>query len=183
MSPDKPHILNKLFVLPVPFPSHPSLLRTRYSDHSSVTIFDKKSIVPASDSIPQYARLATGGIHVKKQRKNKINRARNLAMFLVFGGMLVMYGGLLLKQFEIIMVILMLVGFVMVLASTALYFLIGLTSTKAAVVTCPNCGKETKVLGRVDLCMHCDEPLTMDRNLEGKEFDEKYNKHSKRAPR
>jgi hypothetical protein len=120
---------------------------------------------------------------VKKQRKNKINRARNLAMFLVFGGMLVMYGGLLLKQFEIIMVILMLVGFVMVLASTALYFLIGLTSTKAAVVTCPNCGKETKVLGRVDLCMHCDEPLTMDRNLEGKEFDEKYNKHSKRAPR
>ncbi|WP_214805472.1 MULTISPECIES: DUF2614 family zinc ribbon-containing protein [unclassified Exiguobacterium] len=120
---------------------------------------------------------------MKKQRKNKINRARNLAMFLVFGGMLVMYGGLLLKQFEIIMVILMLLGFVMVLASTALYFLIGLTSTKAAVATCPNCGKETKVLGRVDLCMHCDEPLTMDQELEGKEFDEKYNKHNKRAPR
>ncbi len=103
-----------------------------------------------------------------------------MAMFLVFGGMLVMYAGLLLKQFEIVMVILMLLGFVMVLASSALYFLIGMTSTKAAIVTCPNCGKETKVLGRVDMCMHCDEPLTLDPTLEGKDFDEKYNKRVRR---
>ena len=31
------------------------------------------------------------------------------------------------------------------------------------------------MLGRVDACMHCRQPLTLDKNLEGKEFDEKYN--------
>ena len=72
--------------------------------------------------------------------------------------------------------IFILLGFVMVLSSSALYFIIGMASTKAIVVTCPNCEKQTKMLGRVDLCMHCDEPLTIDQSLEGKEFDEKYNK-------
>ncbi|MCY8131626.1 YgzB family protein, partial [Bacillus spizizenii] len=43
-------------------------------------------------------------------------------------------------------------------------------------VICPACAKETKVLGRVDMCMHCREPLTLDKGLEGKEFDESYNK-------
>ena len=38
------------------------------------------------------------------------------------------------------------------------------------------CEKETKVLGRVDMCMHCREPLTLDPALEGKEFDESYNR-------
>jgi predicted amidophosphoribosyltransferase len=49
-------------------------------------------------------------------------------------------------------------------------------STKAVRVICPGCEKETKVLGRVDMCMHCREPLTLDKGLEGKEFDESYNK-------
>ncbi|MCY8094952.1 DUF2614 family zinc ribbon-containing protein, partial [Bacillus atrophaeus] len=40
---------------------------------------------------------------------------------------------------------------------------------------CPACEKETKILGRVDMCMHCREPLTLDKNLEGKAFDESYN--------
>lgn len=48
-------------------------------------------------------------------------------------------------------------------------------STKAIPIECPECGKPTKMLGRVDACMHCKQPLTFDRNLEGKEFDEKYN--------
>jgi len=43
-------------------------------------------------------------------------------------------------------------------------------------VVCPNCGKHTKVLGRVDMCMYCREPLTLDPTLEGKEFDEKLNR-------
>ncbi|MCY9134703.1 YgzB family protein, partial [Bacillus atrophaeus] len=42
-------------------------------------------------------------------------------------------------------------------------------------VVCPACEKETKILGRVDMCMHCREPLTLDKNLEGKAFDESYN--------
>jgi len=32
------------------------------------------------------------------------------------------------------------------------------------------------MLGRVDMCMHCNEPLTLDPQLEGKEFDETYNR-------
>ncbi|BBP88008.1 hypothetical protein BsIDN1_16260 [Bacillus safensis] len=54
--------------------------------------------------------------------------------------------------------------------------LIGMLSTKAVRVVCPGCEKETKVLGRVDMCMHCREPLTLDPALEGKEFDESYNR-------
>ena len=45
-------------------------------------------------------------------------------------------------------------------------------STKTVQIICPSCDKPTKMLGRVDACMHCNQPLTMDRNLEGKEFDE-----------
>ena len=111
-----------------------------------------------------------------KKRGNKINRARNIALLLIFGGIGVMYLGLLAKSITWLMIIFMLLGLVMVLASSALYFIVGMASTKAIIVTCPNCEKETKMLGRVDLCMYCDEPLTIDRSLEGKEFDEKYNK-------
>ena len=32
-----------------------------------------------------------------------------------------------------------------------------------------------KFLGRVDMCMYCNEPLTLDPTLEGKEFDQSYN--------
>jgi len=63
-----------------------------------------------------------------------------------------------------------------IVASTLVYFWIGMLSTKALQVICPNCGKPTKILGRVDMCMYCREPLTVDPNLEGKEFDEKYNR-------
>lgn len=113
-----------------------------------------------------------------KKRGNKINRARNIALLLVFAGIAVMYLGMLSKQIGWLMVIFMLLGFMMVISSSILYFIIGLASTKATVVTCPNCEKETKLLGRVDLCMNCDEPLTIDKSLEGKEFDEAYNKRS-----
>jgi hypothetical protein len=51
-------------------------------------------------------------------------------------------------------------------------------STKTIQVKCPSCGKPTKMLGKVDMCMYCREPLTLDRKLEGKEFDESYNKKS-----
>jgi hypothetical protein len=28
------------------------------------------------------------------------------------------------------------------------------------------------------MCMYCNEPLTLDPNLEGKDFDEKYNRRT-----
>jgi membrane glycosyltransferase len=110
------------------------------------------------------------------KRKNKINRIRTFALSLVFIGIIVMYGGIYFKSYPVIMVTLMLLGFLAVISSSVVYFWIGMISTKSVKVICPNCDQPTKVLGRVDACMNCNEPLTLDKSLEGKPFDEKYNK-------
>jgi hypothetical protein len=112
---------------------------------------------------------------------SKINKIRTFALSLVFIGIIIMYAGLYFSTNFILMSIIMFIGFFAVLASAGVYLWIGMISTQAVQVVCPNCGKVTKILGRVDACMSCNEPLTMDKNLEGKEFDEKYN--SKRAMR
>jgi hypothetical protein len=109
---------------------------------------------------------------------SKINKIRTFALSLIFIGFLVMYGGIYLHTHPLAMTILMLFGFLFIIASTIVYFWIGMLSTKTIQVVCPSCGKPTKILGKVDMCMHCREPLTLDKALEGKEFDEKYNKKS-----
>ncbi|KGX88106.1 YgzB family protein [Pontibacillus litoralis] len=106
---------------------------------------------------------------------NKINKIRTFALSLVFIGFGIMYVGLLFKETMWLMSTFMVLGLLSVLLSTVIYFWIGMLSTKTIQVICPNCEKPTKVLGRVDACMHCNEPLTMDKELEGKEFDERYN--------
>lgn len=107
---------------------------------------------------------------------NKINKIRTFALSLVFVGIIIMYVGIFFKSSPILMTISMLLGFLFVIGSTFVYFWIGMLSTKTEQVICPNCNKPTKMLGRVDACMHCDEPLTLDKSLEGKEFDESYNR-------
>lgn len=109
---------------------------------------------------------------------NKINKIRTFALSLVFIGLFIAYLGVFFRENIIIMTTFMMVGFLAVIASTVVYFWIGMLSTKTVQIICPSCDKPTKMLGRVDACMHCNQPLTMDRNLEGKEFDEKYNKKS-----
>jgi hypothetical protein len=109
---------------------------------------------------------------------SKINKIRTFALSLIFIGFFVMYGGIYFHNQCIIMAVLMLFGFIFIIASTIVYFWIGMLSTKTIQVVCPSCGKPTKILGKVDMCMHCREPLTLDKGLEGKEFDEKYNKKS-----
>jgi xanthosine utilization system XapX-like protein len=106
---------------------------------------------------------------------SKINKIRTFALSLIFIGFIVMYIGIYFRTSPILMTIFMLLGLLFTIGSTIVYFWIGMLSTKAVQVVCPNCGKPTKILGRVDMCMHCREPLTLDANLEGKEFDEKYN--------
>ncbi|MCD5325573.1 MULTISPECIES: YgzB family protein [Pontibacillus] len=106
---------------------------------------------------------------------NKINKIRTFALSLVFIGFGIMYVGLLFKETMWLMSIFMILGLLSVCLSTVVYFWIGMLSTKTIKVACPNCGKPTKLLGRVDACMHCNEPLTLDKDLEGKEFDERYN--------
>lgn len=111
---------------------------------------------------------------------SKINKIRTFALSLIFIGFFVMYIGIFFRNSPVLMTIFMLLGLLSIIFSTVVYFWIGMLSTKAVQVICPNCGKQTKILGKVDMCMYCKEPLTLDPSLENKEFDEKYN-HKKRS--
>lgn len=111
-----------------------------------------------------------------KKYSNKINKIRTFALSLIFVGFIIMYFGIFFRTHPIVMTIFMVLGLLSIIASTVVYFWIGMLSTKAVQVVCPNCNKPTKILGRVDMCMHCREPLTLDPNLEGKDFDENYNR-------
>lgn len=123
-----------------------------------------------------YDILVTGGILMGIKYSNKINKIRTFALSLIFIGFIVMYGGIFFRSSVWLMTIFMLLGLLCIVASTGVYFWIGMLSTKAVQVTCPTCQKQTKMLGRVDMCMYCNEPLTLDQSLEGKQFDEKYNR-------
>lgn len=96
--------------------------------------------------------------------KNKINRIRTFALALVFGGIIIMYGSFLVTSIWAMTFFLML-GLLMVLASTIIYFWIGYISTNVISVICPSCNKPTKVLGKIDECMHCNQQLTLNPNL------------------
>ena len=107
---------------------------------------------------------------------SKINKIRTFALSLIFIGIGIMYIGLFFRSSMLVMTIFMILGFLAILFSGIVYTWIGMLSTRAVQVKCPTCGKITKMLGRVDACMYCKEPLTLDPELEGKEFDEKYNR-------
>lgn len=109
---------------------------------------------------------------------SKINKIRSYAFGLVFIGVIIMYIGILFKSVPILMTLFMIIGFLSVISSAVVYFFIGMVSTKAVQVVCPSCNKVTKILGKVDMCMYCREPLTLDKNLDGLEFDEAYNRKS-----
>ncbi|MBO9130947.1 YgzB family protein [Bacillus sp. 165] len=107
---------------------------------------------------------------------SKINKIRTFALSLVFIGFIIMYIGIFFRTSPIIMTSFMVLGFLSIIGSTVVYFWIGMLSTKTVQVVCPSCSKPTKMLGRVDVCMYCKEPLTLDKNLEGQDFNEKYNR-------
>ena len=111
-----------------------------------------------------------------KKYNSKINKIRSFALSLIFIGFIIMYGAIFFKDSPILSLVFISLGLLCIIGSTAVYGWIGLLSTKAVPVVCPECGKWTKVLGRVDMCMYCNEPLTLDPSLEGKEFDQAYNK-------
>ena len=106
---------------------------------------------------------------------SKINKIRGFALILIFIGIIVMYGGILTKNIPWLMVTFFVIGILFIIFSSIVYFWIGMLSTRAIPIICPSCEKPTKMLGRVDACMHCKQPLTLDKELEGKEFDEKDN--------
>jgi hypothetical protein len=89
----------------------------------------------------------------------KLNKIRTFALLLIFAGVGVMYIGFLLKS---LMPLFFALGMLFVMASVGIYFWIGILSTQASRVNCPVCGKETKILGRRDECMHCKAILSVD---------------------
>lgn len=122
-----------------------------------------------------YEGVKGGDIMAQIVYSSKINKIRSFALILIFAGILLMYGGILTKKIPWLMVTFFILGVIMVVLSCVVYLWIGTLSLKAVPIICPSCEKPTKMLGRVDACMHCKQPLTLDKELEGKEFDEKYN--------
>jgi hypothetical protein len=109
------------------------------------------------------------------RNSSRVNRVRNFAITFIISGFLIMYAGIFLRHHPIIMTICIIFGAILIAISTLIYSLIGMLAIKSIPVICPSCGKKTKMLGKVDLCTHCNEPLTIKQELEGMEYDEAYN--------
>ncbi|RCW44140.1 zinc ribbon protein [Paenibacillus prosopidis] len=63
---------------------------------------------------------------------------------------------------KIIAAIFMVIGMISLLISVAVYFWAGMMSTSATMLQCPECGRQTKMLGKTDRCMFCKTMLTLD---------------------
>ena len=57
---------------------------------------------------------------------------------------------------------LLIIGFLLTMASTVLFMISGMISTSAPQVACPSCQKVTKMLGKEDACMFCGQPLLLE---------------------
>lgn len=90
---------------------------------------------------------------------SKINKIRTFALLLIFVGVGIMYLGFLWPN---LMVLFFILGLIATFTSVGIYFWIGIISTHSVKVICPECSKETKVLGKRDLCMYCKAILSVD---------------------
>lgn len=101
-------------------------------------------------------------------KSSKINEFRLWGLLLTMGGMAVMIVGLAGIVFDwgsagkIIAGIFMVIGMLGMLGSMAIYFWAGMLSTSAVSLPCPECGKQTKMLGKTDRCMFCKTILSFD---------------------
>ena len=103
-----------------------------------------------------------------KWKASKISTMRTWGLLLVLVGMGIMIfgtSGILLfgDAGKIIAAIFMVFGIISCFASMAIYFWVGMLSTSAPVIDCPECKKRTKMLGTTDRCMYCHTILTLDR--------------------
>jgi hypothetical protein len=101
-----------------------------------------------------------------KWKASKISSMRTWGLLLVLVGMgLMVFGtaGILLfgEIGKIIAAIFMVLGLITCFVSMAVYFWVGMLSTSAPVIDCPECGKRTKMLGETDRCMYCHTILTL----------------------
>lgn len=97
----------------------------------------------------------------------KINEFRLWGLVFTLVGMGVMIlgtAGILLwgQVGKIFAGIFMVIGMISLLISVAVYFWAGMMSTSATMLQCPECGRQTKMLGKTDRCMFCRTMLTLD---------------------
>lgn len=100
-------------------------------------------------------------------KSSKINEFRLWGLILTLAGMALMIlgtAGLLLwgESGRIIMIIFVILGMFTMLGSVVIYFWAGILSTSAVSLQCPECGKQTKILGKMDRCMFCKTILSLD---------------------
>lgn len=100
-----------------------------------------------------------------KWKASKISTLRTWGLLLVFVGLgLCVFGtsGILMfgQTGKIIAAVFMALGMISCFISMGVYFWVGMLSTNAPVVDCPECGKRTKMLGETDRCMYCHTILT-----------------------
>jgi hypothetical protein len=103
-----------------------------------------------------------------KWKASKISTMRTWGLLLVMIGLgLMVFGtsGILLfggSIGKIIAAVFMVFGMISTFISMGVYFWVGMLSTSAPVIECPECGKRTKMLGTTDRCMYCHTILTKD---------------------
>ncbi len=97
----------------------------------------------------------------------KINEFRLWGLVFTLVGMGIMIlgtAGIVLwgQAGKIVAGIFMVFGMIALLISVAVYFWAGMMSTSATMLQCPECGRQTKMLGKTDRCMFCRTMLTLD---------------------
>jgi hypothetical protein len=101
-------------------------------------------------------------------KSSKLNEFRLWGLLLTMGGMFLMIVGLAGIVFkwgqigQVIAIIFMTIGMISMLGSLFVYLWAGMLSTSATVLECPECGRQTKMLGKTDRCMYCKTKLSMD---------------------
>ncbi len=103
----------------------------------------------------------------KLMKSSKLNEFRLWGLFLTLVGMGLMIlgtAGLLLwgESGMAIVYIFLVLGMLTMVGSMGIYFWAGILSTSSVVLQCPECGKQTKILGKTDRCMFCKTILTLD---------------------
>lgn len=100
-------------------------------------------------------------------KTSKINEFRLWGLVLTLAGMGMMVlgtSGILMwgTQGRAFAGVFMVLGMILLLGSVAIYFWAGMLSTSAVVLECPECARQTKILGKTDRCMFCRTILTLD---------------------
>lgn len=100
-----------------------------------------------------------------KQAKINAFRLYGLTFTLLGLGIMVLgTGGIVIfgNVGKIIAAIFLVLGLISMVVSMAIYFWAGMLSTSAYMLVCPECNKQTKMLGKTDRCMFCRTILTLD---------------------